>query len=504
MKRIIALVSLLAFAGAASAQDKVPDGATVAREVAPFLDEQVIAVEYVDLTRLDPEPLLKALAPLGLPKEVLAELRGGSKEVLGQIEKAGLKRAYVVVSLAHMPDQPPLIVLPLDKGADAGAATRLLEEITPLKVERGEGVLLAGSRFVLSRVPKGKPAPRAELARALDGDAPIRLAFLPTDELRRAFEEVIPALPRAVGGVPSGVLTRGLRWAAVNATLSPTPGVSLVIQTESEASALAIRAVLAASMKELEGKKELLRVWPDFKTVSEKLLPKADGDRLTLKLANEELLALAVPVVKAAREEADRQVRTNNLRQIGLAFHSYHDTHNGFPASASYDKQGKPLLSWRVHLLPYLDQEALYKQFKLDEPWDSEHNKKLIPMIPGVYTSAANPRLAQAGRTTYVVPTGPGTAFAGKTGLKLTKVTDGTSNTILATEADDEHAVVWTKPDDIRVDPQEPARGLRRYGERGILILLMDGSARHLPATLDAKSLSALFTPTGGEAVPLP
>src|SRR5207248_5831864 len=186
--------------------------------------------------------------------------------------------------------------------------------------------------------------------------------------------------------------------------------------------------------------------------------------------------------VQRVREAARLELEMNNFKQIGLAFHGYQDVYRVFPASASYDKKGKPLLSWRVHLLPYLDQEKLYKEFKLDEPWDSDHNKKLIKKIPKVYISPSLPGLTEEGKTIYVVPAGPGTAFAGKEGIPIAKITDGLSNTILALEADADRAVIWTKPVDVQVNLKEPARGLRRHGDRGFLALFFDGSVRMLPA----------------------
>ena len=93
--------------------------------------------------------------------------------------------------------------------------------------------------------------------------------------------------------------------------------------------------------------------------------------------------ALADDEIDAAR----RAQSMNNLKQFALAMHNYHDTNGKFPAASSFDKDGKPLLSWRVHVLPYLEQAELYKQFHLDEPWDSEHNKKLIEKMPNVLAS---------------------------------------------------------------------------------------------------------------------
>jgi len=96
------------------------------------------------------------------------------------------------------------------------------------------------------------------------------------------------------------------------------------------------------------------------------------------------LASLLMPAMQSARERARRAQSANNLKQLALAMHTYHDKHRAFPARA-ISKDGKPLLSWRVQLLPFLEQQALYEQFRLDEPWDSEHNRKLIPLMPAVF-----------------------------------------------------------------------------------------------------------------------
>src|ERR1700731_3796855 len=97
------------------------------------------------------------------------------------------------------------------------------------------------------------------------------------------------------------------------------------------------------------------------------------------------LIALLLPAVQSAREAARRAQCTNNLKQIGLAFHNYHSANNAFPRAAITDKQGKPVLSWRVAILPYIEQQELYKKFKRDEPWDSPHNKALLKEVPTTY-----------------------------------------------------------------------------------------------------------------------
>jgi hypothetical protein len=212
---------------------------------------------------------------------------------------------------------------------------------------------------------------------------------------------------------------------------------------------------------------------------------------------------LAKPIVQLFLKPQMASARarsSNNLKQIGLAMHNYHDMNGVFPAAAIVNKKGKPLLSWRVAILPYIEQENLYKQFKLDEPWDSEHNKKFIPLMPRTLRS---PRQAAAlkDRTTYLAPLGKGLMWDDPKGLKITQVTDGTSNTIALVEADDDRAVIWSKPEDVTIDRQNPATGLLGHYVNGFQAAMADGSVRFIPKGIDPAKLWALFTRAGGEAV---
>ncbi|MBI5757229.1 MAG: DUF1559 domain-containing protein [Planctomycetales bacterium] len=215
-------------------------------------------------------------------------------------------------------------------------------------------------------------------------------------------------------------------------------------------------------------------------------------------------IALLLPAVQQAREAARRTQSKNNLKQIGLAMHNYHDVHGRFPPAASTSKAGKPLLSWRVHILPYLDQAPLYNSFHLDEPWDSEHNKKLTAGVPLQYINPSAPKLTAEGKTVYLAPVGKGLAFEGSEGTRIGDFTDGTSNTILVVEAHADKAVIWTKPDDLAFDSEKPLDGLKEARQGGFQVLLCDGSVRFINLTINLDILRALFTRNGGEAVALP
>ena len=199
--------------------------------------------------------------------------------------------------------------------------------------------------------------------------------------------------------------------------------------------------------------------------------------------------------------EENLRLSTVNLKMIALAMHNYHDTRKSFPAVANFGRSNRALLSWRVHLLPFLEQGPLYQEFHLDEPWNSPHNKKLIGRMPDIYKSPGL-EAAEAGKTTYVVPVGAGTVFNGtKKGTSFAEIRDGTSNTILAFDAAEKHAVVWTKPDDVAYDTTKtPAELLRRFGDSG-LVAYCDGSVFRIPNGFSDTTGKALFTLNGGETV---
>jgi len=193
----------------------------------------------------------------------------------------------------------------------------------------------------------------------------------------------------------------------------------------------------------------------------------------------------------------------NDLKQIGLAMHNYHDAFGQFPTTNVRGKDGKPLLSWRVAILPFIEQDVLYREFKLDEPWDSQHNKKLLARMPSLY-QGSDPKLNAAGKTAYLLPAGKGT-LSPPDGAKQTlqAITDGTSNTILTVVADPGSAVEWTKPDELPFDPKDPLKGLVCPGQEHIDVLIADGSVKRLSPRIDPKKVAAMVTPAGGEVVEL-
>jgi hypothetical protein len=201
--------------------------------------------------------------------------------------------------------------------------------------------------------------------------------------------------------------------------------------------------------------------------------------------------------VQKARSSASRVQSANNLKQIGLAMHNYADTLRILPAQAIYDKNGKPMLSWRVLILPYVEQQALYNEFHLNEPWDSEHNKKLLAKMPKLYASPYDENTLKDHTTYYQGFFGKGCFFEGKQGLSFPRdFPDGLSNTIMVVEAS--KAVPWTKPEDIPYDPAKPLPKLGLPGLKGFNVGMCDGSVHFLSETITEKTLRNAITRNDG------
>jgi len=206
----------------------------------------------------------------------------------------------------------------------------------------------------------------------------------------------------------------------------------------------------------------------------------------------------AIPAVQKVRMAAARSQSQNNLKQIALALHNYHSAYDQFPAAAICDKNGKPLLSWRVAILPYIEQDNLYKQFKLDEPWDSEHNKKFSDVLIKVYQI---PGVNKPGDNLcyYRVFHSKGAIFDLRKGTRIQDISDGTSNTIMIVEAAD--GVPWAKPDDLEYDPEKPLPKLGKQYPEIFQAAFADGSVRVIQKKAPEKTLRALITRGGGEVI---
>lgn len=492
------------------------DAAARAKSIAPFINQQTLVVAHADLRRIKLDALIASLAPRA-PEWVFRgdESRAGIGDLHAAFLKAGFPEVYLVFGPDDVPLGGPFLILPMTDRSDLAAVLKFqpksrLRRGGPNPFQRFErlgNVLFIGGDRALERIKHGRPDPRPKLTEAFQaaGDTAAQLLVLPTDNDRRVIEEMLPNLPEEVGGGRSTVLTRGMLWAALGVNLPPGMSLHLVFQSEDVDAARGLADKLAALVRPLVARGKAAGVLRDFDQAVAALTPQAKGDRIIFDLDEngqgvEAFIAAVTPPIEEAQTRVARSIGTNNLKHIGLAMHNWHDAYKTFPAQANFDAAGRPLLSWRVHVLPFLEGVELYNQFHLDEPWDSKHNSKLIKQMPKVFRSPLSKKGGQ-GYTSYLLPIHEEVVCTGLQGLPIKEIKDGTSNTIMVVEVGDDQAVIWTKPQDLPVDLDDPAKGLGGLFKGGFQAAICDGSAHFISNSIDQKTLRALLTRAGGEAV---
>ncbi|MCO6042996.1 DUF1559 domain-containing protein [Aeoliella sp. ICT_H6.2] len=332
----------------------------------------------------------------------------------------------------------------------------------------------------------------------------------PGEEPRRVIRELWPTFPKPFRKITGEMLADEVHYLAVEVTSPPEWELRVTVDTASENTAKLLEQNIHAAwdlvLRKLQENKTPEAPWPTLEVIQRAahvLTPARDGTVLEITASHDDpemvelTAAVLLPPIRAAREAARRNSRLNNLKQMALAMHNYHDTLKSFPASSAIvDKQGKPLLSWRVAVLPFLEGQTLYNQFHFDEPWDSPHNLKLLAQMPDVYKDASHPELSAEGKTTYQLPVHSQSAFPPSDGTSLEKpttllgrqiylapgrqlreITDGTSNTVMIVQVPPELAVPWTKPADWEVNLANAWQQLRGKGRGEATAAFCDGSA---------------------------
>jgi hypothetical protein len=348
---------------------------------------------------------------------------------------------------------------------------------------------------------------------------PEELAVRAKEEIGREIERAREPLPTAAAltvrpllEVRSGVLT-------VDLADTTTLGLHLVFPNEAQArdalwpaqDALALARILLRPIAHHLGKEEDFKSLVNLTRTLEAALRTAAVEQrgATLRVSVQVKIDAAtladtgqalVQAIAKVRANARQTQLANNLRQIAIAMHNYHGDFGTLPPPALTSKDGKPLLSWRVAILPYIEQDQLYRQFRLDEPWDSPHNKALLKHMPAVYRPLnVDPKAPHV--THFRVFVGGGAIFDPKAGTRLQDIKDGTSNTILVVEAGE--AVPWTKPDELPYDAKQPLPKLGGQFPAGFYAVFADGSVRFLKKTVPESALRALITHDGGEVIDL-
>ena len=215
--------------------------------------------------------------------------------------------------------------------------------------------------------------------------------------------------------------------------------------------------------------------------------------------------------LQKAFESARQASCSENMKDLVCALHKYRESHRRFPPPYTVDEEGNRLHSWRVLILPYLGEKDLYEQIRLDEPWDSPHNRQFVPKMPFCFHCPSNRnRESTDGFTDYVMVTGPGTVGDGDRGTSFPQIKDGASNTICVVEMSAAE-INWMEPRDYDITtmrlaiipPGEPfaQHAISSYHPEKAGVALCDGSVTRIAVGTDPELLKGLFTIDGGEDV---
>ena len=514
---ITTYLALSVAAATAVAQDfgdsQPPGDATF---VKPFVGETTFLILKVDPKRIAVPDGSKALG-------------SAAPEVKAAYEEAAKSLAAGLVQLRSLADEQPVFAtvgIPTStsrfalfgfrkKTSDknAAAVTAFIKDELKGKMHAHENYLIATPRegeATVSSPASAATQDRVAAAFKAVAEEPVQVLLVPPEHVWRTVRELSPRLPRQLGGGPSQVLTDGVQWVAIG--LDPEKlRVQVVIQSASEDAARAFAEHVTAMLTALDESKSLDSRIPAklSKPLIASLKPQVEGSQVRVHIDGLEkhsaTLDLVARVVQAIEENLRRDSNVQRFRNIMLAMHNYHDTHKAFPPADKHrNKEGKHGLSWRVHILPYVEQQALYDQFRLNEPWDSPHNIKLIEKMPDIYASDSAISLLEKmrpGYTTFLAPVGERTISGGAKATKFPDITDGTSNTVAVLEVKPEKAVPWTAPQDYAFDPKDPLSGVL-IGKGGTWLCgAADGSVHQVRGDVSKKTALFLFQMSDGNPV---
>lgn len=329
-------------------------------------------------------------------------------------------------------------------------------------------------------------------------------------------------------------LLEGYRWGGIGLSLEK-PGATLIVQMKDDKTAKALyqgtkeildpfKRMMALTMSEEHGMMAFAVAPMAMIFLGDGAMQEIDGEpkdgRITLKIDesnSEKLLASLDEQFKILKEQADvlkkKSRCRNNLKELVLAFHNYHDTHSNLPPAYTVDDEGKPLHSWRVLILPFLEEQELYEKIKLDEPWDSEHNKQFHSKMPEVFqcidrveAEIAAGKKVDPSLTDYVLITGKDAVFDKDKEPSFADITDGLSNTLGIVEA--KTPVCWMAPLDITQEDAEKGinkspKGIGSVHEGGANGSRLDGSVFFMKDSMKKETIKGGVSRSGGESVEL-
>jgi len=474
-----------------------------------FIGSNACLTAEVDIAALDLTANLAFVEKL-TGKKFPADLANMLRDFTNTMMKAGVDKCYLIATPGSIAEMlwrlqqnangngiSPLIVLPCKEPDQVQAALETLTQnlgytTSPLQIQKTSAANTDGQSFVL--LGNSDKAMRAantaqpqrdalQAARMSSNLLTHKLAFSLPAETRRDLialwpDKMPPSFPIRLS---PRAMVQDITWIVVSADLPPAPALQIQIKTVSKEAVQRVKNAISASLA-LTGPVEKNFRW----TTTDKIL--------TLEVDPEPLLAFAA----GAAAPVAKQQKMNSLKQIGLAFHNYHHTHGHMPPRCFTDPAGKPLQSWRLAILPFIEQQAVYEAFNLKETWNDPSNQKVAATQIPVYTNGKS----ESSKTTFRAPVIKGSLWEGNgPPRQFRQMTDGLSNTIAVIDAPVSAATAWANPEPWIISAEDPMSDI--FGDREtVTALLLDGSVVTLnKSEMTDETLRAMLTFAGGEQV---
>lgn len=470
--------------GASTVQAQQPASDNVELPIGVVMPD-TIGVIKLDLTVIDPKVLF-SLLPNQTDDTGLATVEMTAQASLNTLIDAGVTNLYATIPAEVIPHGAVCLVIPCD---DVETVAMYFQGLTamippPLKfvvLKQAEQVIVCPEvirpKFE-QLVASQQKVNREDLSLGFQAVSkfPHQALFSLPKDLQATLGRVFPE--RLSSELPTDFSPS--RWVKNVNTLaigwSLPPNVDLQVHMLSPDGASA-EIALAETMK-------LVKLVPNL---GDAVKAETEDGQVALTVQPDALVGFLTSALDAQRQAAQRMQTSNNLKQIVMAMHHYYDAYDHFVPAAIRDASGKSLLSWRVSILPYIGQQELYDQFKLDEPWDSEHNKPLLAKMPQSFADPWGEPLPE-GMTNYRLPVIAGSVWSTEEPLRFKDVTDGTSSTIWVVRAPKSAAVEWTNPEPWKLDESSLKTSI--FGEAPLAIVgYIDGSIRTIQATNSEENL---------------
>ncbi len=470
----------------------VSESTVAMHPVTPFLESSSVLLAKINLEAID----VNAILPLFSGISDATGLEAQSEMIRGFIDSmrgGGVSSVYVSAATRTPLDGGPLVIIPCQNPAVVNGLATVLVQNAPdpqsQKIHVGDEVVVVGPAVALDRVLARSGADRPDLILPLDEPDLLdhQLVFALPDELRQELTAFWPQT-LSVSPLPDPISPRQIAEdvlrVVIGLRLVPSEDeVRLRIETTGTDGADRVKELFDRLLMSADDLSQVIQV-------------EVDDDRVELRAQPDALARLTFTMLAPARDAARSQAKMNSIKQIGLAFHNYHAAEKHFPPRVMTDSQGKPLMSWRVAILPHLDNAALYQAMKLDQPWNSDANREVSSTVVPVYCEGED----QGNKTTLRAPVFPGSLWDGDGPPKsIREIRDGTSNTIAIIDAPPSAAVEWADPQPWVISADDPMSDI--FGEREtVTVGFLDGSARVLHRDeMSNDQLKSLLTVAAGD-----